>query len=123
MSKLSALRPLVLALVALASLPAVAARDDSEVIFVNQSNWAIHELYFSPTDEADWGPDQLGRRTIETGGRFTLTGVECGTWDVRVVDEDGDVCIIRSVALCGDTDRWVIKDRDLLACQNTTEED
>ena len=100
------------------SLPALA---DSKVVFVNRSSWAIHEMYFSPTSDSDWGDDQLGKHTIENGEEFVLTGVPCGRWDVRVVDEDGDACVIENVGLCGDTDKWVIKDKDLLACQAASE--
>lgn len=100
---------------------ALAAKGDSKVIFVNQSSWSINELYFAPTRDADWGEDHLGQHTLDRGDRLTLTGVACGTWDVRVVDEDGDECIIENVALCGDTDQWVIRDDDLLACQAASE--
>lgn len=78
-------------------------------------------MYFSPIDEMEWGEDQLGKQTISTGESFTLTGVPCDTWDVEVVDEDGDECVVENVGLCADTDRWVIKDSDLLACQAASE--
>lgn len=114
----ASLLPLVFAFTATAAL---AAKGDSKVIFVNQSSWSINQLYFAPTSDSDWGEDHLGKHTLDRGDQLTLTGVACGTWDVRVVDEDGDECIIESVALCGDTDQWVIKDADLLACQAATD--
>jgi hypothetical protein len=104
----------------LAAAPVFSA-DDSNVIVVNKSLWAIHEMYFSPTDETEWGEDQLGDTTIETGEQFTLTGLPCDKWDVRVVDEDGDECVIGGVTLCEDTDEWVINDSDLLTCQAATD--
>jgi hypothetical protein len=112
------------ALVAVAGLfahPASAA-GDSKVVLKNLSHWAIHELYFSPTEEREWGEDQLGKHTINTGETFTLTGVPCDSYDVRVVDEDGDECVVEDVALCADKEKWVINDQDLLACQNKTSE-
>ena len=105
----------------LAASPALAGKGDSKVIIVNKSAWAIHEMYFSPTDETEWGEDQLGAQTIETDDQFTLTGVPCDSWDVKVVDEDGDECVIEAVALCADTDKWVINDKDLLGCQAASE--
>jgi hypothetical protein len=93
----------------------------SDVILINKSQWAIHELYFSPTDEVEWGEDQLEEMTIGTGEKFTLTGIPCDKWDVRVVDEDGDECVIENVGLCADTDKWVINDSDLLNCQAATD--
>lgn len=119
-SKLNRLLILGSMTLVVAMAPAFAAKN-SRVIVVNKSQWAIHEMYFSPTDEAEWGEDQLGNNTIETDEQFTLTGVPCDKWDVRVVDEDGDECVIENVGLCSDTDKWVIKDSDLLACQAATD--
>lgn len=117
MSKFNRFNVLASALFVVMSLPAFAAKSDSKVIFMNKSSWAIHEMYFSPTKSDDWGDDQLGKKTISTNEEFTLTGVPCGKWDVKVVDEDGDECTVEGVDLCGETDKWVIKDSDLLACQ------
>lgn len=105
----------------LLALPAAAA-GDSKVVVKNLSHWAIHELYFSPTEEREWGSDQLGKHTINTGETFTLTGVPCDSYDVRVVDEDGDECVVEDVALCADKEKWVINDEDLLACQGSTDQ-
>ena len=115
-SKLKNLSLLGSLLLVIASFPAAAA-GDSKIVIVNQSKWAIHEMYFSPTDASEWGEDQLGKQTINTGDKFTLTGVPCNKWDVKVVDEDGDECIVENVGLCADADKWVINDSDLLACQ------
>ncbi|MEO8673324.1 MAG: hypothetical protein ABI411_18570 [Tahibacter sp.] len=114
------LKPCVAMLLLVAVSPAFAA-GDSKVTVVNQSKWAIHEMYFSQTDKSEWGDDQLGKQTIKTGGTFTLTGVPCDKWDVKLVDEDGDQCIVENVGLCADADKWVINDSDLLACQAKTQ--
>jgi hypothetical protein len=119
-SKLNLIPILCAALISLGATPAYAGKS-SKVIIVNNSSWAIQEMYFSPTRESEWGDDQLGQQTIQPGGQFTLTGLPCNKWDVRVVDEDGDECVVENVGLCGDTDKWVIKDSDLLACQAATE--
>lgn len=114
---------LLAAAVAVLAVPAAVASDnDSKVVLVNKSAWAIHQLYFSPTSQREWGPDQLGDHTIENGDTFTLSGVPCGAYDVRLVDEDGDECIVEDVGLCADKDKWTITDKDLLACQNATGE-
>lgn len=95
---------------------------DARVTIVNESLWAIHELYLSSTDEASWGPDQLGPTTvIGTGERYTINRIPCDTYDVKLIDEDGDECTLGGVALCADSDTWVITDEDLLACQVATE--
>lgn len=108
----------LLAAVAVLAASTVSASDnDSKVVLTNKSAWAIHELYFSPTTAREWGQDQLGDKTIENGDTFTLNGVPCGAYDVRVVDEDGDECILEDVGLCAVKDTWVITDKDLLGCQ------
>jgi hypothetical protein len=97
------------------------AEASSSVRIKNQSNWDIYELYLSPVNDRDWGPDQLGRHVISSGETFTLTDVRCANYDVRLVDEDDDVCVVENVRLCG-KETWTISDRELLACQLLTDE-
>lgn len=113
----------LLALVAcLAASVASAGRYDANVTIQNRSAWDIHELYLSAVDENEWGPDQLGRHVIGSGEDFELTGIPCDDYDVRLVDEDDDVCIVGSVTLCGDDDVWRISNDELLSCQMLTDE-
>lgn len=100
---------------------ASAASTDASVEIVNRSAWDIHNLYLSPVDDEEWGPDQLGDDVIEAGAHYTLTDIPCDAYDVRIVDEDGDECVVEAVALCAGEDAWVIDDSDLLACQAGTE--
>lgn len=95
---------------------------DSVVDIVNQSSWEIHQLYLSSTSDEEWGPDQLGEHVIGTGDTFQLHGIPCDDYDVRLVDEDGDACVVGGVTLCADADAWEITDEDLLACQVDTDE-
>jgi hypothetical protein len=99
---------------------AAGAASAATVKIQNRSNWDIHALYLSPVDEDEWGADQLGRNIIASGTGFSLSGVPCDAYDVRLVDEDGDVCVVGGVALCSD-DVWVIDDEDLLTCQALTD--
>jgi hypothetical protein len=108
--------------VAFGSVVVRAGAYDSVVTIVNKSLWDIHHLYLSSTADTEWGPDQLGDEVIGSGERFKLHGVPCDDYDVRIVDEDGDSCVVGGVTLCADDDAWVITDEDLLACQIVTEE-
>jgi hypothetical protein len=112
-----------LTLFVLATLVAgsVAARDAS-VTIRNESNWDIIQLFLSSTSDHEWGPDQLGLQIIASGESFRLRRIPCDDYDVRIVDEDGDVCILQSVRLCGNRQVWTITDADLLACQLLTSE-
>ena len=106
----------VAAIVACAlSVPAFAEKATVKVI--NQSKWEIHHLYLSPASEEEWGPDQLEDEILTKGDQITLTSIPCDEYDIKVVDEDGDECVIEEVDLCGDHSYWKITDKDLLACE------
>lgn len=110
------------ALAAFACTTGSAAASDAQIVLRNNSSWEIHELYVNVSRSDEWGPDQLDDDVIESGGQFTLHGIPCDKYDVRVVDEDGDACVIEKVPLCGASDEWTITDDDLLGCQAATEE-
>ena len=93
----------------------------SFVELTNESAWAIHELYVSTVSDEEWGPDQMRDQIIETGGTFRLSGIPCDDYDVRIVDEDGDACVLREVTMC-DNEAVTITDEDLLGCQANTDE-
>lgn len=112
-------RPLTLALL-FAALTSAAAMADSTIQIVNQSGWELHEIYFSPTSQENWGDDHLGDQVLEQGDSLTLTGVESGRWDIRLVDEDGDECTLEDVHIT-ESEQWVITEDDLLGCQAATD--
>jgi hypothetical protein len=87
------------------------------VKIINQSKWEIHHIYLSSSDDQEWGPDQLEDETLAKGESLTLTGIECDLYDIQVVDEDGDECVIEQVDLCGDNSYWKITDKALLECE------
>jgi hypothetical protein len=89
----------------------------SDVTVVNQSAWDIHHLYLSAADENEWGPDQLGNDVIGTGDSFKIMGIPCDEYDVRLVDEDGDECMVFAVDICGSNEKWEITSGDLLECE------
>lgn len=102
------------------STPASAA-DKASVKIKNNSKWAIHHLYLSSTSDEKWGPDQLGDEVINTGESFTLKNIDPDKYDVKLVDEDGDECVVGGVPLSGGTDVWNITDKDLLKCQKASQ--
>ena len=114
---LRSLAPVLLAI----ALPAAAAAKKADVQITNRSDWDIHHFFLSAVDEEQWGPDQLGDEVIASGDSFTLTEVPCDEYDVRLVDEDGDECVVGAVDICGQNQSWVIKSEDLLACEEASE--
>jgi len=110
----------VLATIAALALPttALAAADNSVIHIKNKSDWEIHHFFLSPADQDHWGPDQLGNQIIAVGGSFELRKVPCDTWDVKIVDEDGDECVLSGVDICAAKEGWVITNDALLECEN-----
>ena len=108
----------VLLLTAISTLAASRAfAQDAVITIVNRSSFDIHELYLSPVDVDEWGPDQLGEEIIESGGKFQLYGIDCDVYDIMIVDEDGDECVLEVVELCDEEAKWVITNDELLSCQ------
>ena len=62
--------------------------------------------------------DQLKEHVIEPGENLSLKSIPCNSWDVKLVDEDGDACVVEAVDICGASGTWVITSRDLLKCQS-----
>lgn len=106
-------------------LPLVAFAEGVSIKLKNDSKWEIHHLFLSPVSENDWGPDQLGEGdedTLDPKGTMELTDIPKGKYDVKLVDEDGDECVVESVDF--DADKEVtVNDKDLLDCQADTEEE
>lgn len=110
-------------LACLSTASAHAAGRKANVTVHNNSAFAIHNFFVSPSEEEEWGPDQLGKGTIGEGGKFTLQQIPCDTYDVKLVDEDGDECVVPEVDICGGSDDWVITDEDLLDCEGYGDDD
>ena len=90
----------------------------AQFMVVNRSDWDIHHLYLSPTHKDTWGPDQLGDEVIRHGGgSYTIHSIPCGHYDIKVVDEDGDDCIIEDVIMCKDHTHWDVTNKELANCE------
>lgn len=84
-------------------------------VIINESQWDIHRLYVSSSDSTEWGEDQLDDDILRSGQTLTLRGVACDTYDVKMIDEDGDTCELRNVDMCGG-EEWTITDETLINC-------
>jgi hypothetical protein len=111
------LTKLALAAILVCAVTAPAFAKKATVKVINQSKWEIHHLYLSSSSDEEWGPDQLSEHILTKGDAFTLTDIPCDEYDIKVVDEDGDECIIEAVDLCRDNSFWKITDKDLLECE------
>jgi len=65
--------------------------DPVRVTIVNGlEHWNIEYVYISDIEEEDWGRNSLPSNVILTPGDSIEIAVEAGTFDIQIVDEDGD---------------------------------
>lgn len=114
---------LALAALVVLSVPAQlhAAPKKATVKVVNKSDWQIDQFFLSSSEEDEWGPDQLGEEVIGSGESFSLKSIPCDTYDIMLVDEDGDECVVEEVDICGGAETWTITNKILLGCQEASE--
>lgn len=112
------MRKMMLALVALLGTSAAVG---ASVTIHNGSSWAFFQLFISPVNQESWGPDLLGNQVVPSGESVHISG-DCDTYDIKLVDEDGDECVVTDVDICSSGETWTVDDEDLLACQVLTEE-
>ena len=48
------------------------AQTTHEVVISNESDYDVHELFVSPSEVAEWGPNQLGDDILTTGTGYTF---------------------------------------------------
>ena len=89
-------------------------------MIVNRSDYTIYQLFISPSRSSRWGRDQLGRRTIRPGQSFTLNSIPCGLYDMKVVDNDGDSCVVTEIPMCRDHTHWEMTNEALVRCEGFT---
>jgi hypothetical protein len=78
----------------------------------------VRRSAISSSDSGKWGPDQLGKDALEPDESITLKGIPCDIYDIKVVDEDGDWCVVEDVDLCKVKAAWVISNDVLSACDD-----
>jgi hypothetical protein len=103
-----------LALLAI-SIPATSeSRHTLEV--ENGSGFNIYHLQMSSSNDHSWERDLLGSRILFDGNSFTVTGIVPGLYDIRVVDEDNDACVVNRVRVDEDM-TWDLTPLGLVGCE------
>ena len=82
----------------------------------NNSGYDIYEIHMSSVFDGSWERDLLGRHVLSTGNTFDITGITSGRYDIKVVDEDGDACIVQQVAVYQDRS-WNLTPLGLVGCE------
>ncbi|MBV9992807.1 MAG: hypothetical protein JOZ72_16125 [Alphaproteobacteria bacterium] len=84
----------------------------------NDSSRTIMHLFLSDADDNDWGPDQLGDGaddTVMPGESFTLTNIEQGRYDIKLVTKSGAECEVNDVVFDSSYE-WTITNGMLKDC-------
>jgi len=102
----------ILCLLIVATAAAALAR---QLTVINSSDYVMHHLYVSPSKSRNWGPDQLGKETSGRAERFTVRNIPDDTYDLKIVDEDEDECIVENVEVSG-TMTWTLTDTVIENC-------
>lgn len=86
-----------------------AASDDSSLLVSNHSDFEVDEIYVTAVNSSSWGPNLLNSTLFP--GESVYVGIDCGTYDAMLIDENGDACEINDVHLCFDDADWVIHNK------------
>ena len=65
-------------------------------------NYAIHYVYVSLSSSDSWGSDRLGEGRTLSPGKSVKLDLEKATYDIRIVDEDGDEYVRSNLKLIDD---------------------
>lgn len=106
---------LVAILLASTAVGCVASEGDSSFTIANRSSYFLEEIHLAEVSDPTWGPDLIAG-ALAPGQDLIITGIDCGTYDVLVVDETGVDCELSNIDLCFDDDGWVIDDFTLDVC-------
>jgi hypothetical protein len=106
--RLFALSVAALGLVATAGCSSSSNGPDATLRVQNSSDFAIVEIHVTDVGSSSWGPNLLPGGDILAPGESLTLGVDCGTFDALLVDEDGVDCQLHDVDLCLNDAAWVI---------------
>jgi len=107
-------------LVALAAAASVSANAGTNYFAYNSTAVTTFTgVYLAPTGTTHWGPNQAlndDDKELDFGERLTLTGLNPGVYDVKLVDQKGRTCIMRRIDLTKETS-FEIRDTNLTDCK------
>jgi hypothetical protein len=87
---------------------------DSDLTIDNESSFVLEEVHVADVGDPTWGPN-LVPEALFPGESVTVV-LDCGTYDVLVVDETGVECVLSGFDLCFESGTWVVTDGTLDAC-------
>jgi hypothetical protein len=109
---------LFLITIALAATADEATAQNHPTRFWNLTRNTIAELRLAPAGTQDWGPDQCKNDkdgTVEADERLRMSSVPSGSYDVKLTDLTGRVCVVRGVRIEAGA-IFAIEEKDLTSC-------
>jgi hypothetical protein len=107
-------------LVALAVAASVSANAGTNYFAYNSTAVTTFTgVYLAPTGTTQWGTNQAlndDDKELDFGERLTLTGLNPGLYDVKLVDQKGRTCIMHRVDMTKETS-FEIRDASLTDCK------
>ena len=88
------------------------------ITVVNNSSREIRHVYLSPTDQDNWGADQLNGSIGAGGGSYTIGNVACSQTSIKVIAEDQNGCFLYQIVSCGQNATWTITNDATPDCGN-----
>ena len=86
--------------------------------FWNLTQMRISEFYLAPAGTTNWGPNQAKNDkdgVADPDERLNITGVQSGTYDIKLADKEGRTCMVHGVKVeAGQV--FSIDDKDLTSC-------
>ena len=98
-----------------ALLLSTAAASAYDLVLINTSEYVIEHLYVSPAKAGNWGNDQIAGHTVKKDEKFTLRNIPGGVYDLKVIDEDEEECVVHNIELDADK-TWTFTDKYLDEC-------
>jgi hypothetical protein len=105
--------------VALATIATAAVAQNRPTRFWNLTRNTITELHFAPAGTSDWGPDQCKNDkdgTVESDERLRISDMPPGSYDVKLTDVTGRVCIVRGIGIQAGA-IFSIEEKELKSCE------
>jgi hypothetical protein len=68
--------------------------------FWNLTHMRISEFYLAPAGTTNWGPNQAKNDkdgVADPDERLNITGVQSGTYDIKLADKEGRICQVHGV--------------------------
>jgi hypothetical protein len=94
---------------------------DATLSVENDSDFQIVEIYLTDVGSSSWGPNLISGDTLNPGETLRL-GVDCSTYDAKLIDETDVSCEVDNLDLCLNDSIWIINNNTCTAFSNAAKE-